>query len=109
MTKLVSFALGAILVACASTELPGHGAHPANPRAAQAHLPALPPTLAPCFDPFDGHTPHESVREGHDHAHDHGAEHAAVYTCPMHPEVQAQEPGRCPKCGMKLEPRQDEP
>ena len=26
-----------------------------------------------------------------------------VYTCPMHPEVQTREPGRCPKCGMKLE------
>jgi FtsP/CotA-like multicopper oxidase with cupredoxin domain len=30
-----------------------------------------------------------------------GAE-AVVYTCPMHPEVTSQEPGRCPKCGMKL-------
>jgi YHS domain-containing protein len=26
----------------------------------------------------------------------------AVYTCPMHPEVQASEPGKCPKCGMNL-------
>jgi FtsP/CotA-like multicopper oxidase with cupredoxin domain len=25
-----------------------------------------------------------------------------VYTCPMHPEVTSTEPGRCPKCGMKL-------
>jgi FtsP/CotA-like multicopper oxidase with cupredoxin domain len=25
-----------------------------------------------------------------------------VYACPMHPEVTRQEPGRCPKCGMKL-------
>jgi FtsP/CotA-like multicopper oxidase with cupredoxin domain len=25
-----------------------------------------------------------------------------VYTCPMHPEVIAEEPGRCPSCGMKL-------
>lgn len=24
------------------------------------------------------------------------------YICPMHPEVQQNEPGRCPKCGMKL-------
>lgn len=28
-----------------------------------------------------------------------------VYTCPMHPEVQAKEPGKCPKCGMNLEPK----
>lgn len=24
------------------------------------------------------------------------------YTCPMHPEVVRSEPGKCPKCGMKL-------
>lgn len=27
----------------------------------------------------------------------------AMYTCPMHPEVQQPEPGKCPKCGMTLE------
>jgi FtsP/CotA-like multicopper oxidase with cupredoxin domain len=25
-----------------------------------------------------------------------------TYACPMHPEVTSEEPGRCPKCGMKL-------
>jgi hypothetical protein len=24
------------------------------------------------------------------------------YTCPMHPEVISEEPGRCPECGMFL-------
>ena len=28
----------------------------------------------------------------------------ALYTCPMHPEVQQNLPGACPKCGMALEP-----
>ncbi|MBD3610101.1 MAG: heavy metal translocating P-type ATPase [Gammaproteobacteria bacterium] len=28
-----------------------------------------------------------------------------VYTCPMHPEIQQQGPGSCPKCGMALEPK----
>lgn len=27
----------------------------------------------------------------------------AIYTCPMHPEVQSPSPGACPKCGMTLE------
>lgn len=29
----------------------------------------------------------------------------AIYTCPMHPEVQQDYPGDCPKCGMALEPK----
>ena len=29
---------------------------------------------------------------------------ATTYTCPMHPEVQQDHPGTCPKCGMALEP-----
>ena len=29
----------------------------------------------------------------------------AVYSCPMHPEVKASAPGRCPKCGMALQQR----
>lgn len=24
------------------------------------------------------------------------------YTCPMHPEIQQQRPGKCPRCGMQL-------
>lgn len=31
-----------------------------------------------------------------------GAAGAVVYTCPMHPEVVSDRPGRCPKCGMEL-------
>jgi len=27
-----------------------------------------------------------------------------IYTCPMHPEIEENHPGACPKCGMALEP-----
>ncbi|WP_416208622.1 heavy metal translocating P-type ATPase [Acidovorax sp.] len=32
------------------------------------------------------------------------AQPGTIYTCPMHPEVQQDHPGNCPKCGMSLEP-----
>lgn len=32
-----------------------------------------------------------------------GSKSAASYTCPMHPNVVAAEPGKCPQCGMNLE------
>jgi hypothetical protein len=35
-----------------------------------------------------------------------GKTEEAIYTCPMHPEVQQKEPGQCPKCGMDLEKKQ---
>jgi len=38
------------------------------------------------------------------HVHTHTMGSDAVYTCPMHPEVQQKGPGACPKCGMALEP-----
>lgn len=53
---------------------------------------------------------------GHDHAHQHVKSHAkeeakapsggkTVYTCPMHPEIEQDHSGDCPKCGMALEPK----
>jgi hypothetical protein len=37
----------------------------------------------------------------HDHSHA-GGDEAVTYTCPMHPEVTSEEPGKCPECGMFL-------
>ncbi len=31
---------------------------------------------------------------------------SATYTCPMHPEIVSATPGKCPKCGMPLVPKQ---
>src|SRR5437773_9070224 len=40
----------------------------------------------------------------HEHDYDHEQEEKQKYTCPMHPEVITDQPGNCPKCGMKLVP-----
>jgi hypothetical protein len=31
-------------------------------------------------------------------------ENPITYTCPMHPEVHQNQPGKCPKCSMELAP-----
>ncbi len=36
-------------------------------------------------------------------------DHSALYTCPMHPEVEQIGPGDCPKCGMAIEPKTFDP
>ena len=43
----------------------------------------------------------QSKEEGHEDDH---AENGLTYTCPMHPQVVANEPGTCPICGMDLVP-----
>lgn len=49
-------------------------------------------------------TPSRPERESHSCCS--GTPHdQQVYTCPMHPEIEQQGPGRCPKCGMTLELR----
>jgi len=34
------------------------------------------------------------------------ADDTALYTCPMHPEIEQRGPGSCPLCGMALEPKE---
>ncbi|NOX82769.1 MAG: copper-translocating P-type ATPase [Alphaproteobacteria bacterium] len=60
-----------------------------------------------------------AAHDEHAHCHDHGSGHHpsankqsgkpadknAIYTCPMHPEVEQVGPGDCPICGMALEPK----
>lgn len=41
----------------------------------------------------------------HDHKNHAPAEKQLPYVCPMHEDVQSDKPGKCPKCGMKLELR----
>ncbi len=39
---------------------------------------------------------------------DQSTEQKTIYTCPMHPEVRQEKPGKCPKCGMTLKPVEPE-
>lgn len=48
------------------------------------------------------HQPHHAHGHSDTSTHEGGA--ATTYTCPMHPEIQQDHPGSCPKCGMALEP-----
>ena len=75
-------------------------------------------TAAPA-PPADAAEPEAPKSGEHDHVHS-GKPKAgkkpaaakpgpAAFVCPMHPEIGAKEPGRCPKCGMKLEPVQTKP
>jgi len=43
-------------------------------------------------------------KPAHQHAATGAVDNDAIYTCPMHPEIQQKGPGSCPKCGMALEP-----
>jgi len=60
--------------------------------------------------------PQQYLHKQDDHSccHGHGGEssksdqpvdESAIYTCPMHLEIEQQGPGICPKCGMALEPK----
>ena len=99
--------------------------HPASPDAPSAALPTPSQTLALSNSPpSSAPAPAPSAHSAHD-AHAGHSEHgaattttarepattrsAALYTCPHHPEVSSDKPGKCPKCKMKLvkkEPRQ---
>jgi len=58
-----------------------------------------------CMD-MDGQMDKCELMQKHDKAShdmkDHKKEMSMTYTCPMHPEVVKNQPGKCPKCGMDL-------
>ncbi len=61
-----------------------------------------------CRQKFLGDESNEKPNAVHDHkGHDQKpaseGQVSGKYTCPMHPEVQSEKPGSCPKCGMALE------
>ncbi|MCC6661953.1 MAG: hypothetical protein IT437_13840 [Phycisphaerales bacterium] len=98
-----------VLSGCCSTYTapPLTAEHPASPDARSAEERKRPDTLGhaePVEAPPAGHEGHGMAPHGGAHAApaETPSAPAAVYTCPMHPEVTSDQPGRCPKCGMKL-------
>ncbi|MDH5671074.1 MAG: heavy metal translocating P-type ATPase [Myxococcales bacterium] len=57
---------------------------------------------ARCREKFEAEPAHYLEGSNRDHAR--AAPAGAIFTCPMHPEVEQIGPGDCPKCGMALEP-----
>jgi Cu+-exporting ATPase len=55
-----------------------------------------------CLHKFKEH-PERYLNKETPPPHETGDE-SSIYTCPMHPEIQQQGSGSCPKCGMALEP-----
>lgn len=107
MTRLRSLFLllfSFLLHACATatgTFMPLGSNHPANPQA-----PEVPITDPSAFLRMEG---------GEASAMDHSSMSPAdattptstgAYVCPMHAEVSSDQAGSCPKCGMKLVPRE---
>ena len=109
--------LAALAVACASVPPPATRSpqNPAHPDAPEAATPPLSPTLM--TEPEPGLALPEATAGAHATHEGHGqappgaqaaAQAEAPYTCPMHPDVKAVTPGKCPICGMTLVRRKPE-
>ena len=114
--------LAALGGACSPGPAPvSHSLHdPSNPSAAEGVSPLgavgrSEPETPAAGEPHapSGHGAHTHPQGRHDHGVGAGKDaggalgvdgdaSAGAYVCPMHPEVTAAGPGRCPKCGMNL-------
>ncbi len=100
MKTPVVFCIALFVAACAVQDAapPLTAEHPASPHATSAPEPAPTDTLVPSARPgLSGDSAAAEGARGMRGTPD-------TYTCPMHPEIRAAKPGRCPKCGMDLVP-----
>jgi hypothetical protein len=98
MRAVIACLAGVLECGCAATppvtDTPDD--HPASPAAAESPLPSPSRTLETASAPQTSSDAEEKAAPAAP------ASSTAVYTCPMHKEVVSDQPGRCPKCGMKL-------
>ncbi|PZR71012.1 MAG: copper-transporting ATPase [Chthoniobacterales bacterium] len=63
------------------------------------------PSTAHNHEEDDGHSCCEHEGSAQTSASAKSAGGGTIYTCPMHPEIERDQPGPCPICGMALEPK----
>ena len=102
-SRLVFLAgLGALLGSCATEPAPRPVAlDPSNPTGAESPPLVVGSALHPAPAPSEKTTGADGGKAG--------KQEPILYTCPMHPEVISDKPGRCPKCGMQLVPKKPAP
>ena len=115
--RLSILLVAGVVSACGArpVQVPFGNDHPASPNAPEASAAPLSTTLTAEIPELG--SPVVSPPAAHEHHH-HAGTHTGtrsgsaaapspppaqeLYACPMHAEVRAHQPGRCPVCGMKL-------
>ena len=113
----VSLAIGAaVLVSCAATNPPPlPPGNPADPQL-RAHTKGPPNLLVPDETTLaiekelsqTENTAKSSESMEHEGMQHEGMkmQHGEIYTCPMHPQIKSDKPGKCPICGMTLKKKE---
>jgi len=93
---LIGLGTGLLATACVSSRLEPGSDHPANAKADTGPPPRSENILAAAP------SPEQSTAAAAIQPHQRAAPMADTYSCPMHPQIVRNAPGKCPICGMNL-------